>query len=173
MTTQICSIVIMIICLVMRKIFPFAAVFFDLTWDRYRYIHNYTAHHSDEDRKWKIKRSATYFGLLTPLFSSHSSQASHSRYSFLHFFHCLPSTALCSYSIHIFAVHLYRSSRSSGWIDLFAELLVKATGRKMIPTIWVIGILEVVLCNAAGTSIGAAILLTKVVHAAQIPHGLQ
>ncbi|KAF8902613.1 hypothetical protein CPB84DRAFT_1678679 [Gymnopilus junonius] len=53
-----------------------------------------------------------------------------------------------------------------GWIDVFASWLVKATHRQMIPTIWIIGVLGVILCNIAGTNIGATILLTKVVRAA-------
>ena len=53
-----------------------------------------------------------------------------------------------------------------GWIDIFATWLVKATHRQIIPTTWLVGILGVILCNVAGTNIGATILLTKVVHAA-------
>ena len=53
-----------------------------------------------------------------------------------------------------------------GWIDIFATWLVKATNRQIIPTIWLVGVLGVILCNVAGTNIGATILLTKVVHAA-------
>ena len=53
-----------------------------------------------------------------------------------------------------------------GWIDIFATWLIKATDRQIIPTVWLIGILGVILCNVAGTNIGATILLTKVVHAA-------
>jgi Na+/H+ antiporter NhaD/arsenite permease-like protein len=53
-----------------------------------------------------------------------------------------------------------------GWIDIFAGWLVKATNRQVIPTIWLVGVLGVILCNVAGTNIGATILLTKVVHAA-------
>ena len=53
-----------------------------------------------------------------------------------------------------------------GWINLFATWLVKATNREVIPTIWIVGVLGVILCNVAGTNIGATILLTKVVHAA-------
>jgi len=56
-----------------------------------------------------------------------------------------------------------------GWIDVFATWLVKASNRQMIPTVWLIGILGVILCNIAGTNIGATILLTKIVHAAQLP----
>jgi len=53
-----------------------------------------------------------------------------------------------------------------GWIDVFATWLVRATHRQMHPSIWVIGIMGVILCNIAGTNIGATILLTKVVRAA-------
>ena len=53
-----------------------------------------------------------------------------------------------------------------GWIEVFSNWFVKASNRQMIPTVWLIGVLGVVLCNVAGTNIGATILLTKVVHAA-------
>jgi len=53
-----------------------------------------------------------------------------------------------------------------GWIDVFAHWLVRATDRHIYPTIWIIGILGVLLCNLAGTNIGATILLTKIVRAA-------
>jgi len=61
-----------------------------------------------------------------------------------------------------------------GWIDIFAVWLVRATGRQIYPTIWVIGVLGVILCNLSGTNIGATILLTKVVRAAAFPdHSLR
>ncbi|KAG6829921.1 hypothetical protein H0H92_002944 [Tricholoma furcatifolium] len=54
-----------------------------------------------------------------------------------------------------------------GWIDVFAGWLVKATRNgEMFPTIWLVGVLGVLLCNIAGTNIGATILLTKIVRAA-------
>jgi len=53
-----------------------------------------------------------------------------------------------------------------GWIDLFARWLVKASNRDIHPTVWIIGVLGVLLCNFAGTNIGATILLTKIVRAA-------
>jgi Na+/H+ antiporter NhaD/arsenite permease-like protein len=53
-----------------------------------------------------------------------------------------------------------------GWIDVFAQWLVKASSRQMYPTIWIIGVLGVLLCNFAGTNIGATILLTEIVRAA-------
>lgn len=53
-----------------------------------------------------------------------------------------------------------------GWIDVFAHWLVKATHGQTTPTIWIIGVLGVIMCNLSGTNIGATILLTKVVRAA-------
>ncbi|KAH9476203.1 hypothetical protein JR316_0011774 [Psilocybe cubensis] len=55
-----------------------------------------------------------------------------------------------------------------GWIDIFARWLVIATGRQMYPTIWLVGVLGVILCNLSGTNIGATILLTKVVRSALV-----
>ncbi|KAJ7654801.1 hypothetical protein B0H17DRAFT_1099601 [Mycena rosella] len=59
-----------------------------------------------------------------------------------------------------------------GWIDVFASWLRHATrGNPSSPfaTIWIIGVLGIVLCNLSGTNIGATILLTKVTRAALLP----
>ncbi|KAJ7489585.1 hypothetical protein FB451DRAFT_693734 [Mycena latifolia] len=59
-----------------------------------------------------------------------------------------------------------------GWIDVFASWLRHATHRNPsspYATIWIIGILGIILCNLSGTNIGATILLTKVVRAALLP----
>ena len=53
-----------------------------------------------------------------------------------------------------------------GWIDIFAQWLVIVTKRETFKTIWVVGVLGVLLCNASGTNIGATILLTKIVNTA-------
>ena len=53
-----------------------------------------------------------------------------------------------------------------GWIDIFANWLVIVTKREMFKTVWVVGVLGVLLCNTSGTNIGATILLTKIVRAA-------
>jgi len=53
-----------------------------------------------------------------------------------------------------------------GWIDIFAQWLVIVTKREMFKTVWVVGVLGVLLCNASGTNIGATILLTKIVNTA-------
>ncbi|KAF9462506.1 hypothetical protein BDZ94DRAFT_720489 [Collybia nuda] len=56
-----------------------------------------------------------------------------------------------------------------GWIEIFATWLVRASKREMFPVIWLVGVLGVILCNISGTNIGATILLTKVVRAADLP----
>ncbi|KAG1727032.1 hypothetical protein EDB19DRAFT_1751251 [Suillus lakei] len=53
-----------------------------------------------------------------------------------------------------------------GWMDVFGTWLLRATHGDMYRTIWLIGVLGVILCNISGTNIGATILLTKVVRAA-------
>lgn len=56
-----------------------------------------------------------------------------------------------------------------GWITVFAKWLIRATNHGQIyPTIWIIGVLGVILCNLSGTNIGATILLTKVARVAQL-----
>lgn len=40
----------------------------------------------------------------------------------------------------------------------------------MFKTIWVVGVLGVLLCNASGTNIGATILLTKIVNTAALSY---
>ncbi|KIM41604.1 hypothetical protein M413DRAFT_445580 [Hebeloma cylindrosporum] len=64
---------------------------------------------------------------------------------------------------------LIEALAAQGWINVFGGWLVKASNRQMIPTVWLVGVLGVILCNVAGTNIGATILLTKIVHAAQLP----
>jgi Na+/H+ antiporter NhaD/arsenite permease-like protein len=53
-----------------------------------------------------------------------------------------------------------------GWINIFAHWLVVVTKREIFKTVWVVGVLGVLLCNASGTNIGATILLTKIVNTA-------
>jgi len=50
-----------------------------------------------------------------------------------------------------------------GWIEIFGRWLVIATDRQIYPTVWLVGVLGVILCNCSGTNIGATILLTKIV----------
>ncbi|KAF5350579.1 hypothetical protein D9756_008760 [Leucocoprinus leucothites] len=53
-----------------------------------------------------------------------------------------------------------------GWIEVFGGWLAIASGRHMFPAIWLVGIMGVILCNIAGTNIGATIFLTKIIHQA-------
>jgi len=53
-----------------------------------------------------------------------------------------------------------------GWIEVFGRWLIIASSGKMFPAIWLVGIMGVILCNIAGTNIGATIFLTKIVHQA-------
>ncbi|KAJ7049155.1 hypothetical protein C8F01DRAFT_1185365 [Mycena amicta] len=62
------------------------------------------------------------------------------------------------------------------WIDVFASWLRRATEHDPTSpylTIWIIGILGIILCNLSGTNIGATILLTKVVRASLLPSETQ
>jgi len=64
---------------------------------------------------------------------------------------------------------LIEALANQGWIDIFSVWLIRATrGGGMYETVWVIGVLGVILCNIAGTNIGATILLTKIVRAASL-----
>ena len=57
-----------------------------------------------------------------------------------------------------------------GWIEIFAQWLVIVTKREMFKTVWVVGVLGVLLCNTSGTNIGATILMTKIVRAAALSY---
>jgi Na+/H+ antiporter NhaD/arsenite permease-like protein len=85
------------------------------------------------------------------------------------FFRALPRLPFALIPFAFSQFILIEGLAHQGWIDVFAEWLVKASHREMIPTIWLIGVLGVFLCNVAGTNIGATILLTKVIRAAQMP----
>ena len=65
---------------------------------------------------------------------------------------------------------LIEALNHQGWVNVFANWLVRASHNQIHPTIWLIGVLGVILCNLSGTNIGATILLTKVVRAAALPY---
>ena len=94
--------------------------------------------------------------------SKYASLATH----FPTFFTALPRLPFALIPFAFSQFILIEGLAHQGWIDVFATWLVEATNRQIIPTVWVIGVLGVILCNVAGTNIGATILLTKVVHAA-------
>ncbi|KAG7445231.1 uncharacterized protein BT62DRAFT_933041 [Guyanagaster necrorhizus] len=64
---------------------------------------------------------------------------------------------------------LIEALQHQGWIEVFANWLVRASHRSIHSSIWLVGVLGVILCNCSGTNIGATILLTKVVRAADLP----
>jgi len=63
---------------------------------------------------------------------------------------------------------LIEALAQQGWIEVFSRWLVVASGRRIHPTVWLVGVLGVILCNCSGTNIGATILLTKVVRQAAL-----
>ena len=65
---------------------------------------------------------------------------------------------------------LIEALNHQGWVNIFGNWLVRASHKEVHPTIWLIGILGVILCNISGTNIGATILLTQVVRAANLPY---
>lgn len=65
---------------------------------------------------------------------------------------------------------LIEALNHQGWVNVFANWLVRASHNQVHPTIWLIGVLGIILCNISGTNIGATILLTKVVRAAALPY---
>ncbi|KAJ2922601.1 hypothetical protein H1R20_g14500, partial [Candolleomyces eurysporus] len=60
---------------------------------------------------------------------------------------------------------LIEALEHQGWIDIFAGWLVTASNKQIMPVVWLIGVFGVILCNISGTSIGATILLTKIIRA--------
>ncbi|KAF8516399.1 hypothetical protein JB92DRAFT_2810381 [Gautieria morchelliformis] len=90
------------------------------------------------------------------------------------FFKALPRLPFALVPFAFSQFILIEALAHQGWIDVFATWLVRATKLQIYPTIWVIGVLGVLLCNLSGTNIGATILLTKVVRAADMPvHSLR
>lgn len=102
-----------------------------------------------------------------------------SRYSRLHkhfptFFTALPRLPFALVPFAFSQFILIEALSHQGWIEVFATWLVRASHREIHPTIWLVGVIGVIMCNIAGTNIGATILLTKVVRAADMPpHSLR
>jgi Na+/H+ antiporter NhaD/arsenite permease-like protein len=49
----------------------------------------------------------------------------------------------------------------TGWIAVFSQWLSIVVGFSLPATVFVVGIISVILCNVSGTNIGATILLVK------------
>lgn len=50
----------------------------------------------------------------------------------------------------------------TGWINVFSGWLAKVVGFSVPATVFVVGVVSIILCNCSGTNIGATILLVKV-----------
>jgi Na+/H+ antiporter NhaD/arsenite permease-like protein len=50
----------------------------------------------------------------------------------------------------------------TGWINVFSNWPALVVGFSIPATIFVVGVLTVILCNVSGTNIGATILLVKI-----------
>ena len=105
-----------------------------------------------------------------PIISSFSNQKRRfSKYLSIHFptLHtALPRLPFALVPFAFAQFILIEALNHQGWINIFARWLVIATKREMFKTIWLVGVLGVLLCNTSGTNIGATILLTKIVRAA-------
>ena len=164
--------------------FAVAKFIFDLSWDHYRFIKGKldlpepTTNKPQEDRVFTtLKRALSIFpdveslesdrNVVSPIEEEPGPPLS-TRLA-AHFPTVFTALPRLPFSLIPFAFSqfiLIEALAHQGWIDIFAIWLVKASNRQMIPTIWLIGVLDVILCNVAGTNIGATILLTKVVRAA-------
>lgn len=65
---------------------------------------------------------------------------------------------------------LIEALNHQGWVNIFANWLVRASHGQVHSTIWLIGVISIILCNLSATNIGVTILLTKIVRAASLPY---
>ncbi|KAJ3998255.1 hypothetical protein F5050DRAFT_1798553 [Lentinula boryana] len=95
-------------------------------------------------------------------------RATHARLAahFPTFFTALPRLPFALVPFAFSQFILIEALQHQGWIDVFAHWLSIASQGQIHSSIWLIGVIGVVMCNVAGTNIGATILLTKVVRAA-------
>ena len=192
----ICLIVIIVLSFfhvdVWKVVLPFAVAkfIFDLCWDHCRQKRGpvvqtvsenpFGSHNSDETNSaYSImpqakapnleKISATLHQDLLPSRRTRFNSACNSLLAhFPTFMKALPKLPFALVPFAFSQFILIEALSHQGWIDVFANWLVKATHGHTIPTIWIIGVLGVIMCNVSGTSIGATILLTKVVQAAEL-----
>ncbi|KDQ12575.1 hypothetical protein BOTBODRAFT_34306 [Botryobasidium botryosum FD-172 SS1] len=127
---------------------------------------------SNKDTLSKESSSPTTPTKPTPLASQRSKLHAlhlHLTHHFPTFFKALPRLPFALVPFAFSQFILIESLAHQGWIEIFAGWLVRAGHRAIYPTVWLIGILGVVLCNLAGTNIGATIFLTKIMRAAALP----
>ncbi|KAJ7916225.1 hypothetical protein B0H13DRAFT_2231748 [Mycena leptocephala] len=171
--------------------FAVAKFIFDLAWDHYRFIHQIpmlatrhgsvppvrtpapttptTAPASATSTSPSPSTSVPFTKSLSLAFANKRTRlAAH----FPTFFTALPRLPFALVPFAFSQFILIEGLAHQGWIDVFASWLRHATHRNPAspyPTIWIIGILGIILCNLSGTNIGATILLTKVARAALLP----
>ncbi|RXW15918.1 hypothetical protein EST38_g9939 [Candolleomyces aberdarensis] len=85
------------------------------------------------------------------------------------FFTALPRLPFALVPFVFSQVILIEALEHQGWIDIFARWLVTASNKQIMPVVWLVGVSGVILCNVAGTNIGATILLTKIIRASDFP----
>ncbi|KAI6044635.1 hypothetical protein EDC04DRAFT_2641362 [Pisolithus marmoratus] len=128
-----------------------------------------TSHRSSEDALQTAPKPSAPRTLITRLPSWLSML--YTRFH-LHFPTCFTALPRLPFALVPFAFSqfiLIQALDHQGWVNILANWLVKATHKDMYATTWLVGVLGVILCNVAGTNVGATILLTKVVNAAALP----
>ncbi|KAH7921424.1 hypothetical protein BV22DRAFT_733653 [Leucogyrophana mollusca] len=161
---------------------PFAVgkLIFDFAWDHYRFVRKRRALDSSPsvDEKTPIDEDQTTEpGTAvspptrppTPQPSSSDKVLERLKNHFPTFFTALPRLPFALVPFAFSQFILIEALAHQGWIEVFAKWLSRASHGEMHPTIWLIGVLGVILCNLSGTNIGATILLTQVTRAANLP----
>ncbi|KAF7329845.1 Arsenical pump membrane protein [Mycena kentingensis (nom. inval.)] len=176
--------------------FAVAKFIFDLTWDYYRFLRPKPLEEkppseaeSQEDTVFNVQRAMTMqstLGRQSTLATEAEARAAASgsfldrlkaRYNsgyaklalrFPTFFTALPRLPFGLVPFAFSQFILIEALAHQGWIEVFGRWFAIASRGEIHPAIWLMGVLGVVLCNIAGTNIGATILLTKIVHAANL-----
>ncbi|KAG1839874.1 hypothetical protein F4604DRAFT_1834390 [Suillus subluteus] len=165
---------------------PFATAKFiyDVAWDHYRFVRKLPMlgrgqQGPEENGVPSDDVNSIPDPVVVNNFSPHSSKVFAARWRskgialhkrlhahFPTFFTALPRLPFALVPFAFSQFILIEALSHQGWIDVFGTWLLRATHGDMYRTIWLIGVLGVILCNISGTNIGATILLTKVVRAA-------
>lgn len=176
--------------------FALAKLVFDFGWDYYRYL-KVKQLESEETNATELQSQTNIGSHPLPLedsknqnghvdhqprnlISSFQTPVSQTRYtwnSVVHYFKShyptfyavLPRLPIALVPFAFSQFILIEALAHHGWIVKFAHWLDIASGRSIYPTIWIVGVMGVILCNISGTNIGATILLTKVARASTLP----
>jgi len=109
-----------------------------------------------------MKQTSKYNPIREYLSARYTELAKH----FPTFFTALPRLPFALIPFAFAQFILIEALARQGWIEVFGRWLAIASGGKMFPAIWIVGVMGVILCNIAGTNIGATIFLTKIIHQA-------